>query len=188
MVADMTFGGGLLLIAIGIPFLAALLIWWTGKSPNQRETVTLFAAVAYMVMFGMMFGDVGHGLAIVVIGIVARRSHGERWRTFHAAAPFLVGAGLAATLFGFLYGEAFGPTGLVPTVWFRPLDDPTRLLVAGLIIGCVLLTLTFALAVVNRWRESGPGVALYHASGPGGATLFVGVVVFVAGTATFSSN
>ena len=155
-----------------------------GTVPSRDLDPTLFAAVSYMVMFGMMFGDVGHGLAIVAIGIVAGRVHSDRWRTIHAAAPFLVGAGLAATVFGFLYGEAFGPTGLVPTLWFRPLDDPTRLLIAGLIVGCVLLAITFALAVVNRWRESGPGVALYHASGIAGAALFVGVLVFVAGAAT----
>lgn len=155
-----------------------------GTVASRDLDPTLFAAVAYMVMFGMMFGDVGHGLAIVAIGLAARHFHGERWRTVHAAAPFLIGAGLAATVFGFLYGEAFGPTGLVPTLWFRPLDDPTRLLVAGLIVGCVLLAITFALAVVNRWRESGPGVALYHASGIAGAALFVGVLTFVAGAAT----
>jgi V/A-type H+-transporting ATPase subunit I len=155
-----------------------------GTVPSRDLDPTLFAAVAYMVMFGMMFGDVGHGLAIVAIGVVAGRLHGERWRTLRAASPFLIGAGVAAAVFGFLYGEAFGPTGLVPTLWFRPLDDPTRLLVAGLIIGCILLTFTFAIAVVNRWRESGPGVALYHASGIAGAALFIGVMVFIAGAAT----
>lgn len=155
-----------------------------GTVPSRDLDPTLFAAVAYMVMFGMMFGDVGHGLAIVAIGLVARRLHGERWRTIHAAAPFLIGAGLAATVFGLLYGEAFGPTGLVPTVWFRPLDDPERLLVAGLIVGCVLLAVTFALAVVNRWREAGVGGALYNASGIAGAALFVGVMLWIAGAAT----
>ena len=49
MVSELTFGGGLVLMAIGIPLLAALLVWFTGKSPNQREAVTLFAAVALFV-------------------------------------------------------------------------------------------------------------------------------------------
>ncbi len=40
------------------------------------------------------------------------------------------------------------------------------------------------MAVVNRWRESGPGVALYHASGIAGAALFVGLMAFIAGAAT----
>ncbi len=154
-----------------------------GTIPSRDLDPTLFAAVAYMVMFGMMFGDVGHGLAIVAIGVVALRLHGERWRALHAAAPFLVGAGIAATVFGLLYGEAFGPTGLVPTLWFRPLDDPQRLLIAGLVVGCVLLSVTFVMAVVNRWREAGPGSALYSASGIAGALLFVGALAWIAGVA-----
>jgi V/A-type H+-transporting ATPase subunit I len=152
-----------------------------GTIPSRDLDPTLFAAVAYMVMFGMMFGDVGHGLAIVAIGVVASRLVGDRWRTLHAAAPFLIGAGVAATAVGLLYGEAFGPTGLVPTLWFHPLDDPERLLIAGLVVGCVLLLVTFVMAVINRWREAGPGSALYSASGIAGALLFVGVLVWIAG-------
>ena len=149
--------------------------------PYRDLDPTFFAAFSYMVMFGMMFGDVAHGLAIVVFGIVASRAHADRWRTAHEATPFLIGAGLAATGFGLLYGEAFGPTGLVPTLWIRPLDEPQQFLVAGLVLGSCLLAMTFVLAVINRWREAGPGVALYDASGIAGALLFAGAAAFVAG-------
>ncbi|MEZ5230693.1 MAG: hypothetical protein R2710_29695 [Acidimicrobiales bacterium] len=36
--------------------------------------------------------------------------------------------------------------------------------------------MTFVLASVNRWRESGPAVAMYDASGLGGALVFLGLV------------
>lgn len=49
MFSELTYGGGLVLIAIAIPFLAALLIWFTGNNPNQRETITLTSAVALFV-------------------------------------------------------------------------------------------------------------------------------------------
>ena len=89
-----------------------------------------------VVRCGRLHGDVRHdvrrrrhtGSAIVAIGIVAGVRHGDRLRRARPAAPFLIGAGLAATVFGLLYGEAFGPTGLVPTLWIRPLDEPERLL------------------------------------------------------------
>ncbi len=149
--------------------------------PYRDLDPTLFAAVAYMVMFGMMFGDVAHGLALVGFGLLVRRARTGRLHAVRAAAPFLIGAGAAATGFGLLYGEAFGPTGLVPTLWLRPLDDPQTLLVAGLVIGSCLLATTFVLGTVNRWRESGPAVALYDASGIGGALLFSGAVLFVGG-------
>jgi V/A-type H+/Na+-transporting ATPase subunit I len=155
--------------------------------PYRDLDPTLFAAVAYMLMFGMMFGDVAHGLALVVFGVVAHRSRSERLHTARTAAAFLIGAGAAATGFGLLYGEAFGPTGLVPTLWLRPLDKPDQLLIAGLAVGSCLLASTFVLATVNRWRESGPAVAIYDASGIGGALLFAGTALFVGGRAGAAS-
>lgn len=150
--------------------------------PYRDVDPTLFAAVSYMVMFGMMFGDVAHGLAVVAIGLLALRIGASQRPAAHRVAPFLIGSGIAATGFGFLYGEAFGPTGLVPTLWIRPLDEPETLLVAGLVVGAVLLAATFVIGTVNRWREAGPAVALYDASGIGGSLLFAGAAAFVGGT------
>ena len=158
-----------------------------GTVPSSDLDPTIFAALAYIVMFGMMFGDVAHGLAIVVLGLVVRRLRSDRWTSVRSTAPFLVGAGVSAMVFGLLYGEAFGPTGLVPTLWIRPLDDPEALLVAGLVLGAFLLAVTFVGAVVNRWRESGPGAAIYDTSGLAGALLFTGAVVLVGGVVASSS-
>lgn len=150
--------------------------------PYHDIDPTLFAAGAYMVMFGMMFGDVAHGLLLVLLGLLARQFAVDRLAAARPAAPFLIGAGSAAAGFGLLYGEAFGPTGLVPTLWIRPLDEPETLLVAGLVVGACLLAATFVLGTVNRWREAGFSGALYDASGIGGSLLFAGGVMFVAGT------
>jgi V/A-type H+-transporting ATPase subunit I len=148
---------------------------------------TLFAAAAYVVMFGMMFGDVGHGAAIVVLGFAALVAKGGRLARLGSVAWFLVAAGAAATLFGFLYGEAFGPTGLVPTLWLRPLDEPETFLVAGLVLGLTLLGVTFLLAIVNRWREGGAAVAIYEPSGVAGALVLIAVAAAVMGAATSSA-
>jgi V/A-type H+-transporting ATPase subunit I len=149
--------------------------------PYRDIDPTWFAAIAYMVMFGMMFGDVAHGLAIVVVGLIARFGPFERLQRLRRVAPFLIGAGTAATAFGLLYGEAFGPTGLVPTLWLRPLDEPERLLVVGLVVGGALLAITMLVATINRWREDGPKLAVYDASGLAGALLLMGLAVFVIG-------
>jgi V/A-type H+-transporting ATPase subunit I len=152
--------------------------------PYRDIDPTLFAALAYGVMFGMMFGDVAHGLAIVAVGVAAQLTPRGRLARLKNAAPFLIGAGVAATLFGALYGEAFGPTGLVPTLWIRPLDHPQQLLAAGLAVGGVLLAVTFVLSIVNRWREGGPALALYDPSGIAGALIGVGVASVVLGLTT----
>ncbi len=151
--------------------------------PYRDLDPTWFAAIAYMVMFGMMFGDVGDGAALVAFGLVAARAHDTMVSRLAPVAPFLIGAGIASIGFGFLYGDAFGPTGLVPTLWIRPLDEPETLLLTGLVLGSVLLSITFVIAAVNRWREGGPPVALYAASGIAGALLFAGAAAVVGGVA-----
>ncbi|GAB2862071.1 V-type ATPase 116kDa subunit family protein [Lentzea nigeriaca] len=144
-----------------------------GTVPYQDVDPTLLAGAAYVLMFGMMFGDAGQGLLLVAVAALLRGwSRLARWR---AAWPFVAGAGVASTLFGVLYGEFFGPTGVVAALWVDPLEDPVLLLGSGVAVGAVLLAAAYAVAIVNRWREGGPRLAVYAASGVAGAALFLGI-------------
>jgi V/A-type H+-transporting ATPase subunit I len=131
-------------------------------------------------MFGMMFGDVGHGLVLVVLGLALRRAR-SRFPTLRVAWPLVVACGAAGAFFGLLYGEFFGPTGLVPTLWLKPLEEPLHLLVAALAVGAVLLASSYAIGTVNRWRERGPAPALVAPSGVAGSAVFLGGAFIVAG-------
>ena len=88
---------------------------------------------------------------------------------------------LAATVFGLLYGEFFGPTGLVPVIWLDPLSQPVTLLLVAVGIGAVLLAGAYALGTVNRWREGGWPAALYAPSGIAGTALFLGAGLAIGG-------
>ncbi len=152
--------------------------------PYRDIDPSLLAAAIYMIMFGMMFGDVGHGLALAVVGLAARKPLFAWLQGAREFWVFLLGAGIAAIGFGFLYGEAFGPTGLVPTLWLEPLEEAQTLLLAGLVVGCLLMGMTFIVAIVNRWREDGLSGALYSSAGIGGALLFAGGGVVIGGIMT----
>ena len=43
------------------------------------------------------------------------------------------------------------------------------------LVGAALLTITFALAIVDRWREGGPSMAVYDPSGVAGALLLAAI-------------
>jgi len=152
-----------------------------GTVPYADIDPTWPAWVAYVLMFGMMFGDAGQGVLLVAVAL-ALRAGWPRWtRRYRRAWPFVGGAGVAATGFGLLYGECFGPTGLVPTVWLDPLSHPTTLLLVAAGIGVILLALAYGLGTINRWREGGWSAALYAPSGIAGTSLFLGAGAAAAG-------
>ncbi|RLG51950.1 MAG: hypothetical protein DRN96_03980 [Thermoproteota archaeon] len=69
----------------------------------------------FPVIFGMMFGDLGHGLVLTVLASIAyllkRRGFeggGEIIRYVLEGSTFFILGGLAATFFGLVYGEVLG--------------------------------------------------------------------------------
>jgi V/A-type H+-transporting ATPase subunit I len=154
-----------------------LLVETYATVPYADVDPTLVAGLAYAVMFGVMFGDAGHGLLLVAVALLLRAGHlpyarGPRVRQ---AWPFLAGGGVVSIVTGLLYGELFGPTGVVPVIWLDPLAEPVRLLIAAVGAGAVLLAGAYAIGVVNRIREGGWGYALYAPTGVAGALLFLGL-------------
>lgn len=147
--------------------------------PYRDVDPTWFAAAAYVVMFGMMFGDIGDAVLLVAAGLWLRRTRRPRLAGIRRAWALIVALGVSAILFGALYGELFGP--VVPALWVRPLDDPTRLLALGIGIGAGLLAVAYGLGVVNRWREGGARLAVYSPTGIAGAALFVGFALVAVG-------
>lgn len=167
----------------GPPFRRALtpLVQTYGTVPYADIDPSWLAWFGYVLMFGMMFGDAGQGLALIGMAVALRAGWPSWARRYRAAWPFAGGAGVAATVFGLLYGEFFGPTGLVPALWLEPLSEPIPLLLAAIAAGAVLLAGAYALGTINRWREGGWPVALYAPSGAAGTSVFLGIGVAAGG-------
>jgi V/A-type H+/Na+-transporting ATPase subunit I len=158
-----------------------LLVETYATVPYTNVDPTLLAGLAYVAMFGMMFGDVGHGLLLLVAALVVRSGRFHRLHRFRKAWPFLAGAGATAMVFGLLYGEMFGPTGLVPVLWLSPLEEPVPLLVAAVGVGAILLAGAYVIGTVNRVREGGWGYAIYARTGIAGSLLFLALGLLAGG-------
>ncbi len=112
-----------------------------------RDEVDPTPLLAFIVplLFGYMFPDVGHGLILIIAGLVFAR----RWPDIR----FLVPCGLSAVVFGFLFGDMFGVHDLIPAFWLSPLDEPLTVVLVPLIGGVVLILLGMALASLEAyWR------------------------------------
>ncbi|WP_298460822.1 V-type ATPase 116kDa subunit family protein [uncultured Cellulomonas sp.] len=143
--------------------------------PYADLNPSVVAGLAYIVMFGLMFADAGHGALLVLAALLVRSRRVHRLERLAPYWRFLAGAGLASTVSGVLYGEFFGPTGVVPVVWLSPLDEPVAAMLAAVGVGAVLLAGAYGLGAVNRYREGGWRLTLYAPSGLAGAALFLGL-------------
>lgn len=133
--------------------------------PGSAEVdPTRVVAIVSPLIFGYMFGDVGHGAVLFIAGLVLAK----RW----PALRLLVFGGLSSMVFGTLFGSVFGHEDIIPAAWLRPLEAPVTVLLAPLIGGAALLLLGLLLDALQacwqhktrQWLETGAGLVLCYVS------------------------
>lgn len=140
---------------------------------------TLFVAAGYLVMFGMMFGDVGHGALLVLAGLGMRLLFAGP--VVRDLGLVLAWAGLASAGFGLVYGSCFGlPSFREHALWRDPLEgDPMELILGAMALGAGTLGLGIGLNLLNRWRaRDWTGMALDH-FGVAGALFYATGILWV---------
>jgi V/A-type H+/Na+-transporting ATPase subunit I len=112
---------------------------------------TPLAALLYLLMFGMMFGDLGQGAVLVALGLVlaAGRVLGDQ-RDF---GRILAACGGSAMVFGVLYGSVFGSEEIVPAFWLQPGREPLTLIGVAIVSGMLVLSVGMLFGAVTAWRR-----------------------------------
>lgn len=137
----------------------------------DRAAVDPSVLLAFIVplLFGYMFGDVGQGAVLVVVGL----AFGRRW----PALRLLIAGGISAIAFGFVFGSAFSLETLLAPWWLRPTERPLPVLMVPLFAGTVLLAFGLALSGVEAWW-AGEARRWFF----GDAGLLVAYAALIAGT------
>jgi V/A-type H+-transporting ATPase subunit I len=161
--------------------------------PGRHEIdPTPIISLVFPVFFGMMFGDLGHGLVLAVFGMLLLERGNEslkKWGTI------LTTAGISASIFGVIFGEFFGfdlgrviPIPRVLEIVQRVGGPPTlstsavtTLFIVSLLIGIGHLTLAISLDIYEAYKgheilelvvEKIPNLVFY-VSGVGFALAFI---------------
>jgi V/A-type H+-transporting ATPase subunit I len=108
---------------------------------------TPFMAITFPILFGLMFGDIGHGLLIFVGGLtlflLIKKNQGIR-----DVCWIMTTCGIAAIVAGALYGEFFGKELFAP-LWFSPFNNVFGFLVFSLYVGVAQITFGLSLELAN---------------------------------------
>jgi V/A-type H+-transporting ATPase subunit I len=148
--------------------------------PSYRELEpTLFVALSYLVMFGMMFGDSGHGMVLAACGFIALfRGRSEKVRD---VGLLLLFGGFSSIVFGVVYGSYFGIEAFKKyALWHDPLEgDPMRLMYGAMGIGIAMISLGLILNVINRFRRGDVIGGLLDKFGLVGLLFYWGTLVLL---------
>jgi len=134
---------------------------------------TPLAGLLFVLFFGAMFGDLGEGLVLALVGVLlatGRLLAGQR-----DFGRILAACGVSSMLFGVLYGEIFGSEEIIFPLWFRPLEDPLQLIGIAVALGVLVLSIGLVLGVGQRLEEGGSGRAVLRAERPRRAVALLGV-------------
>ena len=141
--------------------------------PNYNEKdPTPFFAITYMLFFGMMFGDVGQGLILVLAGLLLAKK-----------IPSLAGIasriGVSSMIFGFLYGSVFGIENIIPSLLIRPMEEVNTILIAAICLGIVLILIAYGIGLGNLAKRKDKVNLYFDKNGITGLLFYLAFLIFI---------
>ena len=159
---------------------------------------TSYVAITYMLMFGIMFGDVGQGIVVSLLGLILTK------KTKNQLAPIMTRLGIFSALFGCVYGSVFGIETLIKPIFHREniwngvcdmmgnlgiprhpssiFQAATAVLIFALFIGIVLILISMILNTIKNFKAKKLGEALFDVNGIAGILLYASLITGLVGS------
>lgn len=151
--------------------------------PNYNEIdPTLFIAITYTIIFGIMFADIGQGICLSVVGMLMWKLKGMK------IGRILTPCGISSVVFGTIFGSLFGFEHVLDPLYFamgfkeKPIEVMTSksiiaILLAAVAIGVLLVITAMCLNVYSSIKQGHIGRALFSSNGVAGI-IFYSAIVF----------
>ncbi len=157
-----------------------------GRPRYDEIDPTPLIAVTFPLLFGAMFGDVGQGLVLLVMGWLIASRKVKPLNSLASLGGLIAVCGATATIFGFLYGSIFGVEDILPALWIRPMENIMTILLVAIGGGVALLSIGFLIGMYNAWRSRNWGRLFFDHNGLAGFVLYwslLGLIVPLLGPA-----
>lgn len=102
---------------------------------------TMFVALTYTLIFGAMFGDLGQGALLFIVGGILYLK-----KKMNLAGIISV-AGVFSMFFGVMYGSVFGFEDVMPAMWLKPVDAMTNLPFIGQLNTVFIVAIAFGMGL-----------------------------------------
>jgi vacuolar-type H+-ATPase subunit I/STV1 len=140
-------------------------------SSGDIDPLKIFA-ITFPILFGIMFADVAQGAIFVIAGIIFTllrrkgkvKEGGDIIRYLLISGEMLIYIGFSAIFFGFIFGEFFGPSGVIHPITlarigpfqiggFEPTQEPMKMLKFAILVGAIHITIGLVLRFLNELRH-----------------------------------
>ena len=134
--------------------------------PNSKEIdPTGLVAITAFIMFGFMFGDVGHGLVIFILGLILAKRKAS-------LGPVLAIGGVSSIIFGVLYGSVFGKEDIIKPILISPMDNIQTMLISGIAVGSIFILIAMIFNIINGIKNKDLQKCLFDKNGISGFLLY----------------
>jgi V/A-type H+-transporting ATPase subunit I len=143
---------------------------------------TILIAITFPILFGAMFGGIGQGLVLALLGWLIKQ--GKLMKSLSSLGGLIMACGFSATFFGVLYGSIFGFEELeilgfhLQPLWISPVHNILDILLISIGAGVILLILGFLIGIFNYARSRNTGHLLFGHNGIAGLALYLSLLGF----------
>ncbi|MBQ6381442.1 MAG: hypothetical protein IJJ41_07595 [Clostridia bacterium] len=147
-------------------------------SYNEIDPTPLFA-ITYSLMFGLMFADLGQGLAVILIGYLMYKIKKM------PLGQILMRCGIFSCIFGAVFGSVFGMEDLLDGVYhslginFLPIkvfENTTEILILAISVGVVLMLLVMFINTICAFKLKRYADAIFGPNGIAGIVAYSAMV------------
>ena len=157
-----------------------LLVKTMGVPANSEIDPTPLTAVTFVIMFGLMFGDLGQGLVIAIGGLILKRiakKKRETESTLDQAGGILIACGISAAISGILYGSIFSSEHLIPAFLFHPIEEIMSLFSLTILLGALFIAIGLGVNVMNNLMNGNYTEALLEKKGLAVFILYIAIIL-----------
>ncbi len=156
-----------------------LIVKMMGMPANSEIDPTPLAAVTFVLIFGLMFGDLGQGLVLAVVGMILKVVAGKKAQAdIGSAGSILIACGFSAAFCGVLYGSLFSSEHLIPALWIRPAENIMALFSLTILLGAAVIVVGLCVNIINSFIAADYMEALLEKRGMAVLILYIAVVLF----------
>ena len=152
---------------------------------------TPFVAITYVLLFGIMFGDVGQGICVSIVGALM-------WKFKQMAlGKALIPCGISSAVFGLVYGSVFGYEHVLDPMYSalfglseKPIEvmeanTTIEIILAAVCIGIFLVLCAILINIICSLKRRKWESALFGPNGIAGFLFYGGIVVGFGGQLAF---